>query len=319
MLVVAIASATGLENSALRQLQKLNRDILTSNGGANAAFSIDPRAMQENYGIMQYQRNGFTFPLQLIARPHFEALLDMLPLREIASRGIGDSSLLDSHLPSQWAPPVWQASLHTAAIRSPQLTRAVSAALEWEIGPNVRDIEPLLLSTDIFCKPAHDTKFVGWHQDQSWWSLLPRNGLVNVWTSIDGTDADHACVKMVPGSHRAGDEPNDVLPHDSDVPGNVLKYSVDESRATGNSSTTAVCARLDVGQSVLFSGLLVHGSQPNHSDRTRCGIVMRFANSDFAFDPAAPHKMLSDGTLYTPYPMRLEPLRVVGSRKNITL
>merc|ERR1712232_1112076 len=176
---------------------------------------------------------------------------------------------------------------------------------------------PVLVSTDLFCKPAHDSNFVGWHQDQSWWRLLPADKLVNGWTSLDvlGTDRNSACIQLLPGTHLSDGGGNrgadGTFPHDENIPGNVLQFSVP---VTEQQHEKVVHAELGQGESLLFSGLVVHCSPPNTGNRSRCGMVMRFTVPDYSL---ASTSMLEKGAseprklgeiTYVPVPVSLHPV-----------
>ena len=133
-----------------------------------------------------------------------------------------------------------------------------------------RDI--LLLSTHFFCKypdPKAD-KFVAWHQDVTYWGLEPSIALT-AWVAIDDSEIENGCMRVIPGTHRTG-----IAPHaKSAVKGNLLSINqeipheyVDETRA--------VDLELKAGQISVHDGHLFHASNPNRSERRRCGLTLRF-------------------------------------------
>lgn len=279
-----------------------------------------------------YACKGFAFPLRLLDPALLAELLAVLPLAQITEMGMGHLSLLDSHLhmaahhPKGQPAQPWTDALRRVATESPKLTAAVAEALGMDLteggGGQVADNTdsgrmPVLISTDLFCKPANDSKFVGWHQDQSWWRLLPGDKLVNVWTSLDklGTDRDSACIQLLPGSHLSKSSSENTtdgtFPHVQNIPGNVLQFSV----AVGEQQQVeAVHAELAQGESLLFSGLVVHWSPPNSSNRPRSGFVMRFTVPDYSL---ATISMLEEGAseprklgeiTYHPVPVPLLPV-----------
>ena len=133
-----------------------------------------------------------------------------------------------------------------------------------------RDI--LLLSTHFFCKypdPQAD-KFVAWHQDVTYWGLEPPIALT-AWVAIDDSEIANGCMRVIPGTHRTG-----IAPHaKSAAEGNLLSINqeipheyVDETRA--------VDLELEAGQISVHDGHLFHASNPNRSERRRCGLTLRF-------------------------------------------
>ena len=119
-----------------------------------------------------------------------------------------------------------------------------------------------------FCKMPMDGKSVDWHQDCSYWPLTPTKA-VTVWLAIDDADQENGCMEVYTGSHRHGLIDFETSAADS---GNVLNQSVKEPSKYGDHKLTALTA----GQISIHSDLLVHGSSPNHSNRRRCGLTLRY-------------------------------------------
>ncbi|WP_146525012.1 phytanoyl-CoA dioxygenase family protein [Novipirellula artificiosorum] len=123
-----------------------------------------------------------------------------------------------------------------------------------------------------FCKMPHDGKRVDWHQDCSFWPLTPTKA-VTVWLAIDDADAENGCMEVYTGSHTQG-----LLDFESSdaESNNVLDQVVKNPEQYGKWTRTP----LRGGQISIHSDLLVHGSMPNHSDRRRCGLTLRYCPAD---------------------------------------
>jgi len=137
------------------------------------------------------------------------------------------------------------------------------------VGPDV-----VLIATGFFSKPPAATdKFVAWHQDTTYWGLEPACA-VTLWIAIDDSDVENGCMRVIPRTHHA------ILPHGkSNRQGNMLGHDqeiepsyIDEGRA--------VDLLLKAGQASLHHGITVHGSNPNRSNRRRCGMTVRFTTPD---------------------------------------
>lgn len=156
--------------------------------------------------------------------------------------------------------------------------------IEALMGPNI-----LVLSTQFFCKyPNRSDKFVAWHQDVTYWGLEPPYALT-VWYAVDDSDVENGCMRVIAGSHRNG-----ILEHaKSSRAGNLLSINqeipsdaVDESRA--------VDLLLKAGEVSIHHGHLIHGSNPNRSNRRRCGLTIRYV---------PPHvKPVRESSLKEPWP-----------------
>lgn len=123
-----------------------------------------------------------------------------------------------------------------------------------------------------FCKLPGDGKSVDWHQDCSYWPLTPSKA-VTVWLAIDDADQANGCMEVYAGSHTFGLIDFETSDAES---GNVLDQSVKDPEQYGRYRLTP----LRSGQISIHSDLLVHGSQPNDSDRRRCGLTLRYCPAD---------------------------------------
>ncbi len=123
-----------------------------------------------------------------------------------------------------------------------------------------------------FCKLPHDGKAVPWHQDAIYWPITPTR-TVTVWLAIDDADPENANMRFIPRSHLHGaidyqrmDDPNAVLNLKTENPASYGEPPVDVT--------------LKAGQFSMHCDLLLHGSEPNESDRRRCGLTLRYAAAE---------------------------------------
>lgn len=204
----------------------------------------------------RFARDGFVTGLRIHGPPdaaRVRADFDRLEAREGPDRcAIG---LVDRHFDQQF---VWELATH------PAILDAVEAVL----GPEV-----LLLATHFFCKyPAAgsgDSRYVAWHQDVTYWGLEPPLA-VTAWYAVDDADVENGCMRILPGTHAA------LRPHGkATVAGNLLSIN-QECPADGREVARAVDVCLRSGEASLHHGLAVHGSNPNVSNRRRCGLTVRF-------------------------------------------
>jgi non-heme Fe2+,alpha-ketoglutarate-dependent halogenase len=130
----------------------------------------------------------------------------------------------------------------------------------------------LLLSTHFFCKypDPEAKKFVAWHQDVTYWGLEPAEAHT-AWIAIDDADVENGCMQAIPGSHKHG-----IAAHDkSDKEGNLL--SINQAIPDEDVDTSKVVnLELKAGQISIHDGQLYHASNPNTSNRRRCGLTVRF-------------------------------------------
>lgn len=204
----------------------------------------------------RYRDEGFLAPIPILGaeeaasrRRQFDALEAQV------GREQARIQILDAHYTEQF---VWELATH------PKVLDAVSAA----IGPNI-----LLLGTHFICKygegPSAEA-FLAWHQDLTYWGLEPAVA-ITAWIAIDDSDVDNGCMRVIPGSHRAG-----IHVHGkSDKPGNMLRIN-QAIETEPLAEQRAVDVVLRAGEMSLHDGLVVHGSPPNRSSRRRCGLASKY-------------------------------------------
>ena len=130
----------------------------------------------------------------------------------------------------------------------------------------------MLLGTHFFCKyPGGDTgKFVAWHQDVTYWGLEPAEAHT-AWIAVDKADRENGCMQAVAGSHVSG-----IAPHGkSDRDGNLLSIN-QEIPGEHIDKSKVQHLELEAGQISIHHGKVYHCSNPNISDRRRCGLTVRF-------------------------------------------
>jgi non-heme Fe2+,alpha-ketoglutarate-dependent halogenase len=123
-----------------------------------------------------------------------------------------------------------------------------------------------------FCKMPRDGKTVHWHQDASYWPLTPTKA-VTVWLAIDDSEVENACMRFIPGSHHFGHLTYQMTEDAEDA---VLNQKVLNAEQFGE----PVNDELQAGEISLHSDLLLHGSEPNRSDRRRCGLTLRYCAAE---------------------------------------
>jgi len=139
------------------------------------------------------------------------------------------------------------------------------------IGPNI-----ICWASHFFCKMPGDTKRVPWHQDASYWKLTPAR-TVTAWLAIDDADVENAAMRFIPRSHDKGH-----LKFQKSDANSVLRLETMEAEKLGEPFSNVLRA----GQISLHADMLVHGSEPNLSNRRRCGLTIRYCPPEVTlFDP----------------------------------
>lgn len=223
-------------------------------GGANLFMTTATTQNAKNL----LESEGYITPLTIMSPE------EIIPFREefdrletINGKQASQVGLMNVH---NFSPRIWELVSHPRVL----------AALTDVLGPDL-----LLLGSHFFCKhPDFSDSYVSWHQDVTYWGLNPPKA-VTLWLSIDGADVENGCMRVIPRSHRNG-----LLPHvEAQSKGNLLSVNqeidlklIDESKA--------VDIELQAGSASLHHGMTIHGSNPNCSNRRRCGLTIRFTTPD---------------------------------------
>ncbi len=201
--------------------------------------------------VRRYHEHGYYAPIR--AFPAAEAAHFLVSLEQLEAEHPDHKPLLrnKTHLALRWANDL---------IRHPGILDAV----EQVIGPNI-----LCWGSSFFIKNAQDPSFVSWHQDSTYWGLEPPD-IVTAWVALTDSVVANGAMRVVANSHKL-----DQIPHrDTFAANNLLSrgqeiaVEVDEARA--------VTLELQPGEMSLHHVRLVHGSDPNPSNRRRIGFAIRY-------------------------------------------
>ena len=140
------------------------------------------------------------------------------------------------------------------------------------IGPDIA-----LWNMSLFGKPACNGKATPWHQDGQYWAVRPL-ATCSVWIAIDASTIENGCLQVIPGSHRS----RTLARHQYNPSENLTLH--EELVETEFDSTIAKNIVLERGQISLHDVYLMHGSQPNLTDKNRCGMTMRMMPTTSHYD-----------------------------------
>ena len=229
------------------------------------ASSADPRRLTAQQ-IANFNAQGYIFPIELFTpeetvanRVYFEKLLAM-----------AFDAGLDRYSINGW-------HTHCAGLYDLVTEPRILDYAEDILGPNL-----VVTMTHYFAKMPGDHTAVYWHQDASFWPLTPSK-VLTAWIAIDDVDVENGAMKLFPGTHLLGRIPFEWVTDEED---GVLNQHVHNPERYGK----PVSVELKAGQLSLHTDMLLHGSQPNPSQRRRCGLTIRYMPVDVrtaALDNAA--------------------------------
>jgi non-haem Fe2+, alpha-ketoglutarate-dependent halogenase len=201
--------------------------------------------------LNQYDRDGILFPIKIFSDDEAAFFRGAL---ESVINSCGSLKRLDNlHLFFDWANRL---VTHDALLN----------CIQEVIGDDI-----LVYGTLVFYKPPHDSSYASWHQD-SVYSGLHLTPSVSAWVALTASHPANGCMRVIPGSHKAG-----LLNHTNrQDDSNLLRRgeqitTVDESQA--------VDVVLRPGEMSLHHSTIIHGSNPNTSGEPRIGFIIRFITS----------------------------------------
>ena len=229
-------------------------------GGSMYQISDNVRRLT-NKEKQQYSEQGYVKNLPVFS---YNGALELQGLfEELSSRLPSD---VDINKTNMW---------HKASKKFHDLCRTpeILDYVEDILGPNF-----VQWGGQFFHKEPKSGSVVPWHQDAQYWPLKPANA-VTVWLAVYDTDKENGAMKVVSGSHKKGS--NGFKHHTNNASHLVLDQEVSEDQIDQDN---IVYMDLKAGEISLHNDALLHGSDPNNSDRRRCGITMRFSPTNVKGD-----------------------------------
>lgn len=151
--------------------------------------------------------------------------------------------------------------------------------LFWVLSENVLNIAEDILGPNIglwactlFYKKAHTNEKAYWHKDTSGlirYNLFEDRNLLNFTIALSDADVSNGCVRYIPGTHREHIEHDWVAPK-SEFISNSLSI-----RPELLNLSSAENMELNENEVSLHNVNVVHGSEPNLSDRDRIILSLR--------------------------------------------
>lgn len=230
--------------------------------------AVDPDPSLSEGELAVYRRDGLVRPGWRLPDPDVADLRALLGETLASTRGRRPESLVCPHVAGMNDLPATITDRWLALASRPEFLDIV----ERVIGPDI-----ILWGSQLFCKPAGTGLAVPWHQDGHFWPIRPL-ATCTLWLALDDVDAENSAMLFVPGSQRT----RDLYPHadqpseESALNAELLPEHVDLDRVEVDA--------LPAGAFSLHDVFLIHGSEPNRSDRRRAGYVIRYMPATSHYD-----------------------------------
>lgn len=187
------------------------------------------------------------------------------PMRIISAAEATDHRWRLEKSETVFGPLNFQAKVHTI-LRSPLELAThprVLDIVEALIGPNI-----LLWTSTYIIKEPNTHAHISWHQDLTYWGLSD-DDQVSMWLALSPANEASGCMRVVPGSHRAGGHVHRATESES----NLLYQG---QTVDGVDESLGVYCALEPGEASFHHGWTLHSSLPNRSGERRIGLNAQY-------------------------------------------
>jgi non-heme Fe2+,alpha-ketoglutarate-dependent halogenase len=207
--------------------------------------------------VGRYHDEGFLFPFRAFSAE--TAASYRAEVERTCATAVGPAAAASGTVSYRVKPYLlftWAAEM----VREP----AILDAVEDLIGPDI-----LVFHTTMWWKAKGSPSRVPWHQDGTYFGLAPHEH-VTAWVALSPSNTETGCVRVVPGSHHAGQ-----MPHADHRDPNLM-LSRGQTVAADIDGSLATPIVLSPGEFSLHHTLAVHASDPNTGDDDRIGIGISY-------------------------------------------
>lgn len=202
--------------------------------------------------VARYRENGVHWPVSVLGPAEVSRYRNALEAFERAQGSpLRGSMMFKTHLVFTWVDEL---------IRHPKILDVVESIL----GPNL-----LAWNTHWFIKEPGDGRYVGWHQDLTYWHLEPDEA-ITAWIALSPATVESGAMRMVPGTHR-----REVVAHtDTWKQGAMLTRG--QEIAVDVDEASAINIELAAGEMSLHHHKIFHASPANCAQDRRIGLAVRY-------------------------------------------
>lgn len=212
--------------------------------------------------VAQYGETGQVGPVEILTMGEVEYFRGKLEAAETALGG-----------PLSRIPGQLRAKTHLLYTWMDELVRhsGMLDAVESLIGHNI-----LIYHLTCWIKEPGDGSFVTWHQDGTYFNLSPAEH-VTAWIALSDATRQSGCMRMLPCSHRIGQQEHGKGPTDGNLLSNGQKIvmDIDESKA--------IDVVVPAGYVSFHHTHVIHSSGPNLSQDRRIGIGVSYVPTRVQF------------------------------------
>lgn len=199
-----------------------------------------------------YERDGYAFPFSVLTPEETSRFRDSY--LDLAERLGGSPKATQLSLPHFYYPWAWELITH------PRVLDAVETVL----GPDI-----LVWASSVFPKKAHDPGYISMHQDGTYWGL-EQGEVTTAWIALTESTRENGCMRVAPCTHR-----QPILPHvETHAEDNLLTRGQEVQAEVAEEQIADIA--LQPGEMSLHHVKIIHGSNPNQSEKPRIGFAIRY-------------------------------------------
>jgi non-heme Fe2+,alpha-ketoglutarate-dependent halogenase len=210
--------------------------------------------------VARYRRDGYLFPFPALSTAELNECNDGLARFE---QWLGE--------PVNQGDFRWRSASYVflpwvdALVRHPRILDAV----EDLIGPDI-----LVYTATWFIKEAHSPAFAAWHQDATYFGLMPNDRHVTAWVALSDASAEAGCMEVVSSQGRPRQMHHAALQLANSIngAGQAIVEPFEES--------DAAMMELEAGSFSLHHTLCRHRSAPNRAAHRRVGLGISYIPAD---------------------------------------
>jgi ectoine hydroxylase-related dioxygenase (phytanoyl-CoA dioxygenase family) len=204
-----------------------------------------------------YDEQGF------VVVPNILPAAELHAINQEVDRILPRNGSTQAHLPGC----IMQLGLHSALVRRLVADERLLGLVEDVVQPGIAVLQAM-----VFSKPPHYDLVCHWHQDDAFYAAANDAGThsrtrLSVWTPLQDVDERNSCLWVVPGSHKWGLQPFEIIHYDQ-CRRRLSPEQFDFSRA--------LPVPMRAGSALLFSALTWHHSKGNESDSVRRALIVTY-------------------------------------------
>ena len=252
----------------------LTGELNRSHGRNKTSLPFEPGGQPRQWGLStseidQFRRDGFISIRQ--ACSHEEAIEIRRVLEDLYARKVGvkEGAQFDVLKPAETS-AITLGQLTNPSDFAPALRKTAYFGKACALARQILGPESFNSADLVLMKPAFEGAATPWHQDLAYRKLNYEFDQITLWLPLQDVDENSGCLRFVPGSHTSQIKPH-RSPNDD-----LTAHSLECCYIPSPEETVTV--PMELGDSSIHDGRVLHGSPANRSSVTRYAYILVFRN-----------------------------------------